>query len=287
MCDHPLTDDRAYWVVASPHWGETAAAACFGPSSACLAAFFAVIAGHVHKTSTAVVLWLFVLFFVVVAAVVVWFAIAALRGILAAPLALTFTRSWERGGAWWYTTSKGSLRGDEWTAEGQSEGPASDLSRVSDDGDVTAFERGLAALLASWNRDDRAPLCAMCKLTWRLVPTVERSPTSRPEAVYREAAQTPSRDGVERETRVTWTVSFNQYPLGELLDEAKLPAPTDPPEDDERDELFDADWSVDLAQVMKVFARDAALCAAIEGLTEQSDDDHARIALDAVRASRS
>lgn len=285
VCEHPLDDAHLYWVVSSRHWSETAAASLFAPSAASLAVFFAMTAGRARDVSTAVVLWIFVLGLGAAAALTAWFASLSLRQLRTEPTALSYTRSWERGGAWWYTTSKCALRGDEWTAEGQSEGPAREPPRASDDGSSTAFERGLAALLASWNRDEKAPLSAVQKFSWRLVPAVESSQSSRSDAVYREAAPTTTRDGVEREARITWTVSFNLYPAGELLEEAKLPAPTYEP-DDECVELFDADWSVDLAQVVRVFSRDPALRAAIEALATSIDDDHVRLALDALRFSR-
>lgn len=286
VCEHPLDDAHLYWVVSSRHWSETAAASLFAPSAASLAVFFAMVAGHARDLSTAVVLWLFVLGLGAAAAMTAWFASLSLRQLRSEPSALSYTRSWERDGAWWYTTSKCALRGDEWTAEGQSEGPAREPPRASDDGSATAFERGLAALLASWNRDEKAPLSAAQKFSWRLVPSGDLPPSTGADSVYREAAQASTSDGVARETHIAWTVSFNQYPAGELLEEAKLPAPAYQPDDDECVELFDADWSVDLAQVVRVFSRDQALRAAIEALATSIDDDHVRLALDALRLSR-
>ncbi|MFO0652258.1 MAG: hypothetical protein U0326_38925 [Polyangiales bacterium] len=284
-CAHPTGDSDAYWVISARHWMEPLATALFGPSLMGLALFFAILMSHAHTSGTLVIFSLFALALLAGGAAILWFSIASLRAVLREPMKFTYTRTWRRDEAFWYTWASAVLRDGQFTAEGRTDGVAKEPPASHDHGAGSPFERGLARLLADWQRDERAPLSSVCSLRWSWAP-VAASKASRRESAYRDAVRDGTEvEGITRETRVWWTVSFNRYSLGELLAEAQLPPLTGDPDDARIGEMLDAEWDVNLSDFVEVVSRCAPLRGAIEARGEAGDDgDPVRRALCAVRS---
>lgn len=288
-CLHPLDDGEAYWVLSARHWAEPLATSIFGPALVCLGVFFAMLLTHPspHTTPTvAVVFALFALGLVVGGVAVSWFSIGSVRAALGEPLRFTYTRTWVRERSHWYTWATLLHRDGVPFAEGRTDGLTAEPPMADDHGAGTAFERGLAALLAAWHRSDEAPLTANCSLRWTWSPTRQATDTTRAETAYRDAAR-DQRDvaGATREIVVWWAVNLNLEPLAELLRDAQLPPLTGDAHDTRIEELLDAEWDVALREVIDVFSRCAPLRDALEARgVELVEDTEVRRALRAIRS---
>ncbi len=271
-CAHPLGDSDAYWVISARHWVEPLATALFGPSLMSLAVFFAMLVRHAHTTGVLVIFSAFALALFTAGLAILWFSIASLRAALREPMKFTYTRTWRRDEAFWYSWASAILRDGGFTAEGRTDGVAKEPPATHDHGAGTAFERGLARLLAEWQHDDRAPLTSTCSLRWTWTPAAETQ-APRAGSAYRDAVRDGSEvEGLTRATRVWWTVSFNRYALEELLTEAQLPPLTGDEDDTRIDEMLEAEWDVNLSDFVEVVSRCAPLRGALEARGEPADD---------------
>lgn len=277
-CGLPREGREAHWQAGRIEPLETVGVALLGAAFVPLAMFCALYCGG---SAPLVVVGL------ALGALGLWLAWMALRHLVLSrgqPYALRYQRTWTHGDATVTCNTTAHRADGVWTVSGTCEAPGvepheDDFVTATDDD----FERGLARMLARWDRDERAPLLYATVTRWSW-----RSDARAPTVVgggYREGAA-PTNGTIERAVAPAWRVSFNEHPWGELLGGEGLALGAAALDDDEAVELADAEWGVDLPVIVRVLRRDPALVGALEARGRDDDDDDARVvtALTALRA---
>ncbi len=284
-CGLPRADRDAHWSAPRVEPMESVGVALFGAAFVPLAGF-CIAYGSTPRGSAALPI-----VGVGLAALGVWLTWASLRHLAQLrhqPYVLRYQRTWTRDEQPITCMVTAERARGVWTVTGTCEHPGIE---PHDDDFVTAtdddFERGLARMLARWDRDDRAPLlyATVTRWSWRSDRAPEPASAAAGGGGYREAA-VRANGPVERAQGPVWRVSFNEHPWGELLESEGLALDTVALDDDEADELAECEWAMDLPVIVRVVRRDAALVAALEARGRETDDDDARVVtvLTALRA---